>query len=71
MTQQFFKPFTYVAVNNNIVMLLYLVEPESSRTLCCKVYKWIDVVSRRVFYRECFEECFISGEVRGYVFNQV
>ena len=52
-------------------MLLYLVEPESSRTLCCKVYKWIDVVFRRVFYRECFEECFISEEVRGYVFTEV
>ena len=46
-------------------MLLYLVEPESSRTLCCKVDKWIDVVFRGVFYRECFEECSISEEVRG------
>ena len=52
-------------------MMLYLVEPESSRTLCCKVYKWIDVVFRGVFYRECFEECFISEEVREYVFTEV
>ena len=52
-------------------MLLYLVEPESSRTLCCKVDKWIDVVFRGVFYRECFEECSISEEVREYVFTGV
>ena len=52
-------------------MLLYLVEPESSRTLYCKVYKWIDVVFRGVFYRECLEECSISEEVREYVFTEV
>ena len=52
-------------------MLLYLVELESSRTLYCKVSKWIDVVFRGVFYRECFEECFISEEVREYVFTEV
>ena len=52
-------------------MLLYLVEPESSRTLCCKVDKWIDVGFRGVFYGECFEECSISEEVREYVFTKV
>ena len=52
-------------------MLLYLVEPENSRTLCCKVDKWIDVVFRGVFYRECFEECSISEEVHEYVFTEV
>ena len=52
-------------------MLLYLVEPESSRTLCSKVYRWIDVVFRGVFYGECFEECPISEEVREYVFTEV
>ena len=35
----------YVAVNTFfVVMLLYLVEPESSRTVYCKVYKRIGVV---------------------------
>ena len=30
-------------------MFLYLVRPESSRTFCCKVYKWIGVVFRWFF----------------------
>ena len=34
-------------------MLLYVVEQESSRTLCCKVYKRIGVVFRRPCLLEC------------------
>ena len=36
-------------------MLLYLVEPESSRTLCYKVYKRIGVVFRWFFPGDCLE----------------
>ena len=32
--KQFFKSFTHDAVNSFVVMLLYLIEPESSRVLC-------------------------------------
>ena len=50
-TWQFFKSFTHDAVNSFVVMLLYLVEPESSRTLCCKVYKLICVTFKRSVFR--------------------
>ena len=36
-------------------MLLYLVEPESSRTLCCKVYKPVAVVFKCFFQRSVLE----------------
>ena len=50
-----------VAVYVYIVMLLYLVEPESSRTLCCKVYiKQIGVVFRWFFSQECLENNLVS-----------
>ena len=42
-------------------MLLYLVEPESSRILCCKEYKRIGVVFRRFFFtQECLENNLVS-----------
>ena len=47
-------------------MILYLVEPESSRTLCCKVYKRIDVVLRWFFpgvLRELSRESVVFTEV--------
>ena len=34
----------------NIVMLLYLVQPESSRIFCCKIYKRIGVVFRWFYF---------------------
>ena len=37
-------------------MLLYLVEPESSGILCCKVYKRIGVVFRWYFFPGVFKE---------------
>ena len=43
-----------------IVMLLYLVEPESSRILCCKVYKRIGVVFRWFSSQECCENNLVS-----------
>ena len=36
-------------------MSLNLVEPESSRILCCKVYKRIGVAFRWFFPEECFK----------------
>ena len=42
-------------------MLLYLVKPGSSRTLCCKVYKQIGVVFRCFFPKSVLERT-ISGD---------
>ena len=38
-----------------IVLLLYLVQPESSRIFCCKVYKLIGVVFRRFLFPRSVE----------------
>ena len=44
-------------------MFLYLVQPESSRTFCCKVYKRIGVVFRW-FFPGVFCESVVFTEVR-------
>ena len=44
-------------------MFLYLVRPESSRILCCKVCKWIGVVFRW-FFPGVFCESVVFTEVR-------
>ena len=44
-------------------MFLYLVVPESSRILCCKVYKLISVVFRW-FFPGVFCESVVFTEVR-------
>ena len=45
-------------------MFLYLVRPESSRTLCCEVYKRIGVVFRWLFFPGVFCESVVFTEVR-------
>ena len=46
-------------------MFLYLVRPESSRIFCCKVYKWIGVVFRWLFFFPgVFSESVVFTEVR-------
>ena len=45
-------------------MFLYLVRPESSRILCCKVYKRLGVVFRGLFFPGVFCESVVFTEVR-------